>query len=119
MPDELNTTQRPGPWLGVERRAALEETASEAEEMTYTTEREATCQQGMPCGDPGSCPDPVGCGFVEVAAETPRERSHYHCPYLCEHPQPFTVGELLLCGSCFFGRDAITPMVPCSPEICE
>lgn len=26
--------------------------------------REATCQQGEPCGDTDSCPDPIGCGFV-------------------------------------------------------
>ena len=27
--------------------------------------REPTCQQGAPCGDAASCPDPVGCGFRE------------------------------------------------------
>lgn len=47
-----------------------------------------------------------------------RERDHLHCPEGCEHPQPFTIGELTLCGRCFFVDDELTPMVPCTEEIC-
>jgi hypothetical protein len=46
------------------------------------------------------------------------ERDHYHCPQGCEHPQPFIVGELLVCGRCYFKHDDLTPMDPCSPETC-
>jgi hypothetical protein len=38
-----------------------------------TTQREATCQQGEPCGDTDSCPDPVGCGFQDVSKTTEAE----------------------------------------------
>jgi hypothetical protein len=44
---------------------------------------------------------------------------HYHCPEECEHPQPFILGELLLCGRCWFRDGELTPMVECSPEVCE
>jgi hypothetical protein len=46
------------------------------------------------------------------------ERDHYHCPEGCEHPQPFIVGELLLCGRCYFKHDDLTPMAQCDPELC-
>ena len=46
------------------------------------------------------------------------ERDHYHCPHGCEHPQPFIVGELLLCGRCYFVEDCLTVMVPCVPDLC-
>jgi hypothetical protein len=46
------------------------------------------------------------------------ERDHYHCPLGCEHPQPFIVGELLLCGRCYFKHDDLTPMAPCTPALC-
>ncbi len=43
------------------------------------------------------------------------ERNHLHCPLMHEHPQPFSVGDLILCGLCFYWEDRITPMVPCVP----
>jgi hypothetical protein len=46
------------------------------------------------------------------------ERNHLHCSEMCEHPQPFCVGELILCGLCFYFRDRITPMVECSRDYC-
>jgi hypothetical protein len=46
------------------------------------------------------------------------ETEHFHCPQGCEHPQPFIAGELLLCGRCYFVHDELTPMEPCTPELC-
>ena len=60
------------------------------------------------------------CGIifpVEMSA-LGEERDHLHCPLGCEHPQPFCVGEMIVCGCCFYVRDRVTAMVPCSPEIC-
>ncbi len=40
--------------------------------------------------------------------------SHAHCPYSCEHPQPFLLyGWVLICGACFFKNEEITFMIPC------
>lgn len=44
--------------------------------------------------------------------------THAHCPYECEHPQPFVLDGVLVCGRCAFVDDTITPMVPCTPETC-
>lgn len=58
---------------------------------------------------------------------------HSHCPYECEHPQPFErpagwvtpAGDTLTkdtwyCGRCYFMCDGLlTEMVPCTPENCE
>jgi hypothetical protein len=46
--------------------------------------------------------------------------THAHCPYDCEHPQPFIARPgLLLCGRCWFLAKTATEMQPCSPAICE
>lgn len=51
--------------------------------------------------------------------------THAHCPYDCEHPQPFVAtlkGETeaqLFCGRCWHIEGVVTPMVPCVPETCE
>lgn len=42
------------------------EAMNDREERTV---REATCQQGEPCGDTDNCPDPIGCGFVDDQPE--------------------------------------------------
>lgn len=44
--------------------------------------------------------------------------SHAHCPYDCEHPQPFIMNGKLICGRCYFKDDDIVEMKPCSPENC-
>jgi hypothetical protein len=46
------------------------------------------------------------------------ERDHYHCPEDCEHPQAFIVGELLVCGRCWFAHDTVTPMAACDESLC-
>ncbi len=45
--------------------------------------------------------------------------SHAHCPFECEHPQPFVDEEELLCGRCWFKFGERTIMIPCIPEICD
>ena len=45
--------------------------------------------------------------------------SHAHCKYLCEHPQPFMLGEQLVCGRCAIIDNEINEMIPCTPEICD
>lgn len=40
--------------------------------------------------------------------------SHGHCPYGCEHPQPFVRDEKLYCGRCWFKDGILTEI-----EICE
>lgn len=43
-----------------------------------------------------------------------------HCPYDCEHPQPFEVPDgRWLCGRCWFVCGMQTEMVPCGPDNCE
>lgn len=44
---------------------------------------------------------------------------HAHCPFGCEHPQPFLIEGVLLCGRCWFKERLRTPMIPCGPEVCE
>lgn len=44
---------------------------------------------------------------------------HSHCPYDCEHPQPFIYNGNLICGHCFFIDEIITFMIPCTPETCK
>lgn len=46
------------------------------------------------------------------------QRDHDHCELSCEHPQPFCAGMLLVCGLCWFFRNRVTIMVPCSREVC-
>ena len=49
-----------------------------------------------------------------------RDCHHAHCPFECEHPQPFMYDEhRLVCGRCFFEEGKITEMVACKPEACE
>ncbi len=44
--------------------------------------------------------------------------SHGHCPFECEHPQPFILDGKLVCGQCAILRGEISVMVPCSPYNC-
>lgn len=44
---------------------------------------------------------------------------HYHCPYDCEHPQPFEADGVLYCGRCWFVCRELTVMVLCTPETCD
>lgn len=47
--------------------------------------------------------------------------AHAHCPYGCEHPQPW-VGQAsgrLYCGKCWRDSRKLTRMVPCKPELCD
>lgn len=45
--------------------------------------------------------------------------THAHCPWDCEHPQPFCLqpGQLV-CGRCWHVAGERTEMVPCTPEVC-
>jgi hypothetical protein len=43
---------------------------------------------------------------------------HAHCPYLCEHPQPFVADGVLVCGRCAVKYGELNPMIPCTPETC-
>lgn len=45
--------------------------------------------------------------------------THAHCPYHCEHPQPFVYEGRLLCGRCAVKDDEAVDMIPCVPETCE
>jgi hypothetical protein len=48
--------------------------------------------------------------------------THAHCPYECEHPQPFICSELpieLACGKCWWDTKTIVKMIPCIPESCN
>lgn len=45
--------------------------------------------------------------------------THAHCPFDCEHPQPFLLDDnILYCGHCWFVDTEMTKMIPCSPEVC-
>jgi hypothetical protein len=45
---------------------------------------------------------------------------HAHCPFLCEHPQPFmTDDNQLICGRCWFIEERVTVMQPCVPGVCD
>ena len=57
---------------------------------------------------------------------------HYHCPFDCEHPQPFTLtGYLTLraikvgfrrgkryCGRCWHKFSEVVEVILCTPETC-
>jgi hypothetical protein len=43
---------------------------------------------------------------------------HGHCPYDCEHPQPFILDGRLLCGRCAAKDDELIDMIPCTLEDC-
>ena len=44
--------------------------------------------------------------------------THAHCPDGCEHPQPFILEGVLVCGRCYFVYREVVAMVPCTPEYC-
>jgi hypothetical protein len=44
--------------------------------------------------------------------------THYHCPYNCEHPQPFFDGVEYICGRCWIIDNVRVVMILCTPEIC-
>lgn len=44
---------------------------------------------------------------------------HSHCPYGCEHPQPFVHEGKEYCGRCWFVyKIGLVEMIPCTPETC-
>lgn len=43
---------------------------------------------------------------------------HAHCPADCSHPQPFFLGDKLICGHCYHRFNTITEMMPCVPSVC-
>lgn len=55
---------------------------------------------------------------------------HFHCPFDCDHPQPFTLAEVqekpeyqqyagkTFCGRCYYKDGMMTEMVTCTPETC-
>lgn len=44
---------------------------------------------------------------------------HHHCPFGCEHPQPFVgLDGKLYCGRCDAIDGILTEMVLCTPETC-
>lgn len=49
--------------------------------------------------------------------------THCHCPYDCEHPQPFLLmidnKNIMYCGRCYHTSGELVEMVPCNPEICK
>lgn len=45
--------------------------------------------------------------------------AHAHCPHGCEHPQPFLHKDEQVCGCCWFKHHVRTPMIPCTPELCD
>lgn len=45
--------------------------------------------------------------------------SHAHCPYGCQHPQPFMHNGALVCGRCWFKDGERTLMDPCTLEVCD
>jgi len=49
-----------------------------------------------------------------------RDCDHAHCPYECEHPQPFVLDDgRLVCGRCAFMDKELVEMLPCVPEVCK
>ena len=62
---------------------------------------------------------------------TPMREPHIHCPFDCEHPQPFTLAEVqekpmyrkyagkTFCGRCHHREGLMTEMVACKPETCH
>ena len=47
------------------------------------------------------------------------DTDHAHCPYNCEHPQPFMNEEDLICGRCWFVDCIRSVMIPCIPSTCD
>jgi hypothetical protein len=45
--------------------------------------------------------------------------THAHCPQNCEHPQPLLHDGELLCGRCLILLGERSPMIPCTPAICD
>lgn len=45
--------------------------------------------------------------------------THGHCPYGCEHPQPFMHKNKLICGQCAVMCNEILEMIPCDPNDCK
>jgi len=43
---------------------------------------------------------------------------HAHCPYGCDHPQPFEHEGKLYCGKHWFDDLELVEMVPCDETIC-
>jgi len=54
---------------------------------------------------------------------------HLHCPFDCEHPQPFVLAETqpvglqhyaskTFCGRCWHKDGVMTEMVVCTPKTC-
>ena len=45
---------------------------------------------------------------------------HFHCPRLCENPQPIRQScGLMLCGRCWFIDSVYSVMFLCTPEVCD
>jgi hypothetical protein len=64
--------------------------------------------------DPTPDPDPYTAWCRE------RGVSHAHCPYGCEHPQPFVCADgRLVCGRCAAYAGLLAEMVPCTPAVCD
>ena len=82
------------------------------------------------CGHPSGCPC-QGCDeeVLRRAAKAVRQ-PHLHCPFDCEHPQPFTLAKVqadpahqqyagkTFCGKCHHDCGIMTEMVPCTLETC-
>lgn len=46
--------------------------------------------------------------------------SHGHCPLGCEHPQPVMLDDArVVCGRCLIVDRTITPIVPCTQDVCD
>lgn len=45
--------------------------------------------------------------------------THAHCPYGCDHPQPFCLDDgRLVCGRCAIIDNELVEMIPCTPDNC-
>jgi hypothetical protein len=44
---------------------------------------------------------------------------HAHCPFECEHPQPFMIDGDLVRGRCVIKNSEIVKMIPCTPDVCS
>lgn len=44
---------------------------------------------------------------------------HAHCPEGCEHPQERFLNGVMVCGRCLVLCGVITPVVGCTPDVCE
>ncbi len=46
-------------------------------------------------------------------------RDHKHCPYDCEHPQPFILPNgREVCGKHWWDDNELVDMIPCNEETC-